>query len=96
MNFYSKFFIFSGENLAEAGAQETSSVIVETVQKLSKNGQRAGPVLPHFKYDASKVTSKGMGLKKAYLGKQNQFTVCATDAGKHSYNISNSIILFRI
>ena len=54
--------------------------MVETVQKISKL-KHAGPVLPLFKSDASKVTSKGMGLKKAYLGKQNVFTVNASDAG---------------
>ncbi|KZC12063.1 Filamin-A [Dufourea novaeangliae] len=72
----------TGADLAEKGAQETSSVVVETVQKISKSKQ-AGPVLPLFKSDASKVTSKGMGLKKAYLGKQNQFTVNAGDAGNN-------------
>lgn len=54
--------------------------MVETVQKISK-AKQVGPVLPLFKSDASKVTSKGMGLKKAYLGKQNVFTVNASDAG---------------
>jgi filamin len=44
--------------------------------------KQVGPVLPLFKSDASKVTSKGMGLKKAYLQKQNMFTVHAGDAGK--------------
>ncbi|XP_069693768.1 filamin-A isoform X2 [Periplaneta americana] len=72
----------SGEDLAERGAQETSSVVVETVQKVSKSKQ-VGPVLPLFKSDASKVTSKGMGLKKAYLQKQNMFTVHAGDAGNN-------------
>ncbi|KAL0108257.1 hypothetical protein PUN28_015064 [Cardiocondyla obscurior] len=72
----------TGADLAERGAQETSSIVVETVQKVSKSRQ-AGPVLPLFKSDASKVTSKGMGLKKAYLGKQNQFTVHAGDAGNN-------------
>lgn len=70
-----------GEDLAERGAQETSSVVVETVQKVSKS-KTVGPVLPLFKSDASKVTSKGMGLKKAYLQKQNMFTVHAGDAGE--------------
>jgi hypothetical protein len=74
-------FYFVGEDLAERGAQETSSVVVETVQKVSKSKQ-VGPVLPLFKSDASKVTSKGMGLKKAYLQKQNMFTVHAGDAGE--------------
>lgn len=72
---------FPGEDLAERGAQETSSVVVETVQKVAKSRQ-VGPVLPLFKSDASKVTSKGMGLKKAYLQKQNMFTVHAGDAGR--------------
>ncbi|CAB3233002.1 unnamed protein product [Arctia plantaginis] len=71
----------TGANLAEIGAQETSSVTVETVQKVAKSAQKLGPVLPNFKSDASKVTSKGMGLKKAYLNKHNQFTVHAGDAG---------------
>ncbi len=70
-----------GDDLAERGAQESSSVVVETVHKVAKN-RTQGPVLPHFKSDASKVTCKGMGLKKAYLQKQNQFTVHAGDAGK--------------
>lgn len=70
-----------GENLAEIGAQETSSVVVETVTKVSK-AKVTGPSLPNFKSNASKVTLKGMGLKKAYLQKQNQFTVHAGDAGK--------------
>ncbi|XP_012059920.1 PREDICTED: filamin-A isoform X3 [Atta cephalotes] len=72
----------TGADLAERGAQETSSIVVETVQKISKSKQ-TGPVLPLFKSDAGKVTSKGMGLKKAYLGKQNQFTVHAGDAGNN-------------
>jgi len=72
----------AGADLAERGAQETSSIVVETVQKISK-AKQSGPILPLFKSDASKVTSKGMGLKKAYLGKQNQFTVNAGDAGTH-------------
>ncbi|XP_076247871.1 filamin A protein cher isoform X2 [Calliopsis andreniformis] len=72
----------TGADLAERGAQETSSIVVETVQKVSKSKQ-AGPVLPLFKSDASKVISKGMGLKKAYLGKQNQFTVNAAEAGNN-------------
>ncbi|XP_063219242.1 filamin-A [Bacillus rossius redtenbacheri] len=72
----------TGEDLAERGAQETSSVVVETVQKMSKS-KAAAPILPLFKSDASKVTSKGMGLKKAYLQKQNMFTVHAGDAGNN-------------
>nr|XP_034194132.1 filamin-A isoform X4 [Osmia lignaria] len=72
----------TGADLAERGAQESSSILVETVQKISK-AKQTGPILPLFKSDASKITSKGMGLKKAYLGKQNQFTVHASDAGNN-------------
>lgn len=69
--------------------------MVETVQKISKS-KHAGPVLPLFKSDASKVTSKGMGLKKAYLGKQNVFTVNAGDAGNILSIQSLSIIDYRL
>lgn len=58
---------------------------VETVQKVAKGAQKQGPILPHFKSDATKVTSKGMGLKKAYLNKHNQFTVHAGDAGMYNF-----------
>ena len=40
--------------------------------------------LPKFDSDASKVQSKGMGLKKAYLARQNQFQIDAGRAGKSS------------
>ncbi|XP_054092062.1 filamin-A isoform X4 [Zeugodacus cucurbitae] len=72
-----------GDKLADEGAQETSTVTVETVQKLAKGGKNVGVHMPTFKSDASKITSKGMGLKKAYMGKQNNFTVNATDAGNN-------------
>lgn len=69
----------SGEAVTEAGIQETSSVVVETVHK---QGRRPSmPLMPKFKSDAAKVTSKGLGLKRAYLNKQNTFTVNAQDAG---------------
>ena len=69
--------------MAERGPQETSSVVVETVHKVAKSKGQQGPTMPKFKSDASKVTSKGMGLKKAYLGKQNNFTVNCGDAGNY-------------
>ncbi|XP_060844344.1 filamin-A isoform X4 [Rhopalosiphum padi] len=74
----------TGEDLAERGPQETSSVVVETVHKVSKGHKGgSGVVLPHFKSNATLVTSKGMGLKKAYVGKQNLFSISATDAGNN-------------
>lgn len=74
-------FCAGDSKVADVGAQETSSVVVETVAKIGK-ALKSGTILPHFKSDASKVQSKGMGLKKAYIGKQNQFTVSAGDAGE--------------
>lgn len=74
------YFLGDAKQVADLGGQETSSVVVETVSKVAKNNNK-GPVMPTFKSDASKVQSKGMGLKKAYIGKQNQFTVSAQNAG---------------
>lgn len=73
--------VVDGEKLADGGAQETTTVTVETVVKISKGGRYIGPILPVFKSDATKVSVKGMGLKKAYLGKQNQFSLTASTAG---------------
>lgn len=73
--------VVEGEKMADDGAQESTTVTVETVTKVSKGGNR-GPVIPVFKSDANKVISKGMALKKAYVGKQNNFTLTATNAGK--------------
>jgi filamin len=74
--------VVTGDKLADGGAQETTTVTVETVAKITKGGKIVGPLVPLFKSDASKVQSKGMALKKAFVGKQNQFTICATNAGK--------------
>jgi filamin len=71
----------TGQEIAErTSTSETSSVVVETVPKQGKNATEK-VVLPRFISDASKVKCKGMGLKKAYLHKQNQFTVQCDDAG---------------
>lgn len=74
--------VVTGEKLADGGAQETTTVTVETVAKITKGGKVVGPLIPQFNSDASKVVSKGMALKKAFVGKQNQFNICATSAGK--------------
>lgn len=83
----------TGEKMAGEGSQETSSVIVETVAKVAKGGNKAGPILPHFKSDPTKINSKGMGLKKAYLGKQNQFVINATDAGNFIFLILTKTVI---
>ncbi|XP_061399873.1 filamin-A isoform X1 [Musca vetustissima] len=72
-----------GDKMVDEGAQETSTVVVETVQKVAKGGKNTGVVMPAFKSDASLVTSKGMGLKKAFMGKTNTFTISATEAGNN-------------
>lgn len=71
--------------MADEGSQETSTVVVDTVAKVAKGGKHSGVVMPHFKSDASLITSKGMGLKKAFVGKTNTFTINATEAGKLFY-----------
>lgn len=80
--------VVDGDKLADGGAQETTTVSVETVAKITKGGKFVGPVMPVFKSDASKVSAKGMGLKKAYLGKQNQFAICAAGAGENTRVLS--------
>lgn len=69
-----------GKKLADEGGQESTNVSVRTTAKQSK-GNKNGPALPVFNADATKVTIKGMGIKKAFVGKQNQFTVNASEAG---------------
>lgn len=64
------------------GINESSQVVVETVEKVSsKPEEKGGPSLPKFNSDASKVSSKGLGLKKAHPGRQNNFTINASQAG---------------
>lgn len=73
----------SGKEVADKGTiKESTSVVVETVHKVAKHRASQVPTLPHFVSNASKVSSKGMGLKKAYLQKQNQFTINASEAGE--------------
>lgn len=67
-------------SIAPPTSPETSSMTVDTVVKQAV--QKADQ-LPKFRSNASKVTCKGMGLKRAVLNKQNQFTVNALDAGNN-------------
>ncbi|GFU29293.1 filamin-A, partial [Nephila pilipes] len=70
----------SGKTLTDVGSKEQSNVTVETSAKQAK--QKADH-LPRFRSDANKVTSKGMGLKKAHLNRNNQFTVNCGEAGNN-------------
>lgn len=75
----------TGEAHAEKGTiQESSSVVVETVEK-TKTGDKGhhATIIPKFHSDANKVTSKGLGLKKAHINRQNNFTVNASGAGNN-------------
>ena len=67
--------------MADGGAQETTTVNVDTVVKVSK-GRNVGAVLPIFHSDGSKVVAKGLGLKRAYIGKQNTFNLNCGNAGE--------------
>jgi len=74
----------TGHSKAEAaqGVLESSEVVVQTVMKVSSKKEEGhhGP-LPHFNSDASKVTCRGLGLKRAHPGRPNQFTINAAQAG---------------
>jgi len=65
-----------------ASWSEQSQVVVETVTKTSTTQQYAA-VPPTAVSDASKVTSKGMGLQKAFVNKETHFTVDTSKAGQN-------------
>lgn len=62
--------------------EEQSQMLVETVTKTTTT-QKFTSAMPMMHSDATKVTAQGMGLQKAFLHKQNTFTVNASQAGKH-------------
>lgn len=67
-------------SIAPQTAPETSSVMVDTVVK---QAPQKADTLPKFRSNAAKVTSKGMGLKRAILHKMNTFTVNCLEAGNN-------------
>ncbi|XP_040215154.1 filamin-B isoform X2 [Rana temporaria] len=72
----------TGQRLVSAGSiSETSSIIVQSVTRAST--ETVYSALPRFTSDASKVTSKGAGLAKAYLGQKSSFTVDCSKAGSN-------------
>ncbi|XP_071982752.1 filamin-B isoform X2 [Engystomops pustulosus] len=72
----------TGQRLVSVGgASETSSIIVQSVTRAST--ETVYSALPRFASDASKVTSKGAGLSKAYLGQKSSFTVDCSKAGSN-------------
>uniref|UniRef100_M3ZRE7 Filamin A n=1 Tax=Xiphophorus maculatus TaxID=8083 RepID=M3ZRE7_XIPMA len=58
---------------------ETSSVMVDPVTRAISGSQQATPT--HS--DASKVTAKGPGLTKAFVGQKNNFCVDCSKAGRN-------------
>ncbi|XP_063796937.1 filamin-B isoform X1 [Pseudophryne corroboree] len=72
----------TGQRLVSVGGvSETSSIIVQSVTRAST--ETVYSALPRFASDASKVTSKGAGLSKAYLGQKSMFTVDCSKAGSN-------------
>ncbi|XP_053324668.1 filamin-B isoform X1 [Spea bombifrons] len=71
-----------GQRLVSVGsASETSSIIVQSVTRATT--ETVYSALPRFASDASKVTSKGAGLSKAYIGQKSTFTVDCSKAGSN-------------
>ncbi|KAF5899201.1 filamin-B isoform X2 [Clarias magur] len=72
----------SGNRLVNVtNASETSTLMVDSaVRATSANSFNA---MPRAASDASKVTSRGPGLSKAYVGQKASFTVDCSKAGKN-------------
>lgn len=60
-----------------SSTREHAHCVVETKRKTEDDGK----MLPKFNSDASKVTSKGLGLNKAFTGRTAQFQVDTAQAG---------------
>ena len=63
---------------ADVGPPETSAISVDTVEK---KGLQRMDSLPRFRSDASKITLKGNGFKRAVCKTPNTFQVNASTAG---------------
>ncbi|XP_075430929.1 filamin-B isoform X1 [Ascaphus truei] len=72
----------TGQRLVSVGSvSETSSIIVQSVTRAST--ETVYSAVPRFSSDASKVTSKGAGLAKAYTGQRSTFAVDCSKAGSN-------------
>ncbi|XP_071377375.1 filamin-A isoform X1 [Centroberyx affinis] len=58
---------------------ETSSVMVDPVTRAISCSQQGAPA----QSDASKVTAKGLGLTKGFIGQKNSFSVDCSKAGRN-------------
>ena len=61
-------------------ASETSTLMVDPVLRASSANSYSA--LPRAASDASKVTSRGPGLSKAYVGQRASFSVDCSKAGE--------------
>lgn len=74
-------FHLLGQRLVSPGsANETSSILVESVTRSST--ETCYSAIPKASSDASKVTSKGAGLSKAFVGQKSSFLVDCSKAGR--------------
>uniref|UniRef100_A0A8D1C2U3 Filamin B n=1 Tax=Sus scrofa TaxID=9823 RepID=A0A8D1C2U3_PIG len=72
----------TGQRLVSPGsANETSSILVESVTRSST--ETCYSAIPKASSDASKVTSKGAGLSKAFVGQKSSFLVDCSKAGSN-------------
>lgn len=72
-----------GQRLVSPGlTNETSSILVESVTRSST--ETCYSAIPKSSSDASKVTSKGAGLVKAFVGQKSSFLVDCSKAGRQS------------
>lgn len=61
-----------------SSSREHAHCVVETKRKTEDDGK----MLPKYNSDATKVTSKGLGLNKAFTGRTAQFQVDTAQAGR--------------
>lgn len=61
-------------------ASETSTLMVDSAVRASSANSYSS--LPRATSDASKVTSRGVGLSKAYVGQRASFSVDCSKAGE--------------
>ncbi|XP_054990702.1 filamin-B isoform X2 [Sorex araneus] len=72
----------TGQRLVSPGSSnETSYILVESVTRSST--ETCYSAIPKASSDASKVTSKGAGLSKAFVGQKSSFLVDCSKAGSN-------------
>ena len=77
---FSPFHVLGQRLVSPGSANETSSILVESVTRSST--ETCYSAIPKASSDASKVTSKGAGLSKAFVGQKSSFLVDCSKAGR--------------